>query len=126
MMSTALRITETTTEHEPAAVLALAGELDLLSAPELYQRGARALENRSSLILDMSGVGFCDSSGFNALVRLRRRAEEAGGQLILAAPPHQVESLLALSGTQVLFPVHATLEEARAAHHGRSERTPRR
>ncbi len=114
-MSSAARIEDTTGAREQAAELAMTGELDLLVAPELYQRGAHALEEHHSLILDLSGVTFCDSSGFNALIRLRRRAEEAGGRLLLAAPPRQVELLLALSGAQALLPTYATVEEARAA-----------
>lgn len=113
-MSSPMKIRELTAEHEHAAVLAMSGDLDLLAAPELYQRGAHAVEGRHNLILDLSGVTFCDSSGFNALIRLRRRAEEAGGRLLLAAPPEQVVRLLALSGAQVLFPTTETLDEARA------------
>ena len=115
-MSSPMEIREITEEHDRAAVLSLVGELDVLTAPECYQRGAHAIEDRHSLVLDMSGVTFCDSSGFNALVRLRRRAEEAGGRLVLAAPPQQVLSLLALSGAEAFFPVLETVAEARAAY----------
>lgn len=114
-MSNPMEIREATAEHEHAAVLALSGDLDLLAAPEVYQRGSHAVEDRHNLILDLSKVTFCDSSGFNALIRLRRRAEEAGGRLLLAAPPEQVVRLLALSGAQVLFPITETVDEARAA-----------
>jgi len=113
-MSSPIEIRELTEAHGPAAVLAMSGDLDLLAAPELYQRGAHAVEDRHNLILDLSGVTFCDSSGFNALIRLRRRAEEAGGLLVLAAPPEQVRRLLALSGAEVLFPTTETLAQARA------------
>lgn len=113
-MSSPIEIREITAAHERAAVLVMSGDLDLLAAPEVYQRGAHAVEARHNLILDLSGVTFCDSSGFNALIRLRRRAEEAGGRLVLAAPPEQVVRLLALSGAQILFPTTETLDQARA------------
>jgi anti-sigma B factor antagonist len=114
-MSNPLKIDEITRTDDRAAVISMAGELDLATAPELYSRAATSLETRPILILDMSGITFCDSSGFNALIRLRRRAEEAHGRLILAAPPDQVLRLLALSGAESIFHVYAGLDEARAA-----------
>lgn len=108
-----LEVTET---RERLAVLSAVGELDLLTAPELYQLGAATIEEHPTLILEMSGVTFCDSSGFNALLRLRRRSVDAGGQLVLAAPPDQVQRLLALTGAEGAIPVHPTLTQARAAH----------
>jgi anti-sigma B factor antagonist len=114
-MSEQLRV-EVTEARERLAVVTAAGELDLLTAPELYQLGAGTIEEHPTLILEMSGVTFCDSSGFNALLRLRRRALDAGGQLVLAAPPDQVERLLALTGAEGAIPVHPTLAQARAAH----------
>ena len=99
----------------PLAVLRAVGELDLLTAPELYQLGAATVDDHPRLILEMSGVGFCDSSGFNALLRLRRRAMDAGGRLVLAAAPEQVQRLLALTGAEGAIPVRPTLAEAREA-----------
>jgi anti-sigma B factor antagonist len=120
-MNNPVQIEEITQADEQAAVIAVAGELDLLAAPELYQRAVSALEGRQDLIIDMSRVTFCDSSGFNALIRLHRRAKEAGGQLTLAAPPDQVTRLLTLSGAESIFPTRATLAEARAAHTAASD-----
>jgi anti-sigma B factor antagonist len=115
-MSDPLEIDEITRTDDQAAVISMAGELDLATAPELYTRAATSLEKRPILILDMSGITFCDSSGFNALIRLRRRAEEAEGRLVLASPPDQVRRLLALSGAESIFHIYGSLDEARAAH----------
>lgn len=113
-MSTSMQIDEIAPADGRAAVLAMSGDLDLLSAPELYQRGAQALADRRKLILDMSRVTFCDSSGFNTLLRLRRRAEEADVGLVLAALPNQVRRLLVLSGAEMMFTTTASLGEAQA------------
>ncbi|MFC8001963.1 STAS domain-containing protein [Streptomyces olivaceus] len=58
-------------------------------------------------------VVFCDSSGFNALLRLRHRALEAGSRLALAAPPDAVGRLLTLTGANTVFPLYGSLAEAR-------------
>ena len=100
------------------AVITMAGELDMVAAPDLYQNAITALEQHPHLILDMVGVTFCDSSGFNALLRLHRRAEEADGRLVLAAPPPQVLRLLTLTGGDTVLSVRGSLTEARAAQPG--------
>ncbi|MBM9623901.1 STAS domain-containing protein [Streptomyces zhihengii] len=94
------------------AVLHVTGELDMSTAPSLYRRGTAALSSPDvALILDLSQLSFCDSSGFNTLLRLRRRAQEARG-LALVAPPEQVLRLLALCGDDDIIPVHPDLATA--------------
>ncbi|MFJ4628279.1 STAS domain-containing protein [Streptomyces sp. NPDC088847] len=95
------------------AVTTVTGELDVRSAPAVYRRALEALTRCPLVVVDLSGVTFCDSSGFNALLRLRRRAEEAGTRLALAAPPGQVARLLALTGADTVFPVYGSLAAAR-------------
>src|SRR5947208_1651758 len=82
-----------------AAVLALAGELDLSSAPELE----RALEEASAqaverLILDLAELSFMDSTGVSVLIRAKQEAEARGGVIAVRAPNGQVRRLLGLVG----------------------------
>ncbi|MEW2545999.1 STAS domain-containing protein [Streptomyces sp. NPDC047002] len=98
------------------AVVSVEGDLDLNTAGELYARAGALLAAQPLMVMDLSGVAFCDSSGFNSLLRLRRRADEAGGQLVLAAPPPNVARLLALTGAEGVFAVYGTRSEALAAH----------
>lgn len=102
----------------PLAVARLDGELDMMSAPEVYVRATELLESHPHLVLDLSGVTFCDSTGFNVLLRLRRRVLEAEGWLALAAPPPKVGQLLALTGTEDVFAVYDSPAAAVAAHPG--------
>ncbi|MEU0005683.1 STAS domain-containing protein [Streptomyces sp. NPDC006314] len=97
-------------------VAAVAGPLDLHTAPRLYRHATHVLQRYPSLILGLAGVTFCDSSGLNSLIRLRRRAQEAGGRLILAGPPPQLARMLALTGADTILPVHGSVAEAQAAH----------
>ncbi|MER7927272.1 MULTISPECIES: STAS domain-containing protein [unclassified Streptomyces] len=96
------------------AVTTVTGDLDAGTAPAVYRQALKAISRSPLLVLDLTGTTFCDSSGFNALLRLRRRAEESGGQLALAAPPAQVTRLLTLTGGNVIFPVYSGVAEARA------------
>ncbi len=64
------------------------------------------------VIVDMSGVAFCDSTGMNVLLSSLRRARERGGQLELAAPRAAVRKILQVTGLDSVFTV---LDESVAA-----------
>jgi anti-sigma B factor antagonist len=88
-------------QHSDAhgVVLALAGELDLSSAPELE----RALEEAGALpvkrlILDLAELSFMDSTGVSVLVRTKQRADGGGRILAVRSPNGQVRRLLELVG----------------------------
>lgn len=99
-------------------VAEVVGELDMSTATAFYVRATALLDDHPDQILDLSGVTFCDSSGFNAVLRLRRRVEETGGWFALAAPPLQIGRLLTLTGAETVFAVYDTRDEAVAAHPG--------
>lgn len=106
----------TVTERQGRLTVAsMSGELDLSTAAEAYVRAAELLGGGPDLVVDLSGVTFCDSSGFNVLLRLRRRVVEAGGRLALAAPPLQIGRLLTLTGADAVFAVYGDVAEAVAA-----------
>lgn len=98
-----------------AAVAAVRGELDVNTAPTLYHDATALLGRHPILVLDLGEVGFCDSSGFNALLRLHRRARELRGEVVLAAPPSPITRLLALTGADSALPLYDTLPAALAA-----------
>jgi anti-anti-sigma factor len=64
------------------------------------------------IIVDLAGLEFIDSSGVAALARGRRRARQAGGDLILAAPQQKVTRVLAITRLADAFSVYATVEDA--------------
>jgi anti-anti-sigma factor len=67
------------------AVLSLVGEIDMLTAAGLSARvGEALLDCPSRVVLDMSGVTFCDSQGLGTLVVLSRKAASAQSVLVLA------------------------------------------
>lgn len=114
-MTTALRI-ETADTRGRTTALTVAGDLDLHTAPTLDHRVKEVLGDRSTVIVELTGITFCDSSGLNTLLRLRRRAQETGSQFVLAAPPPQMLRLLTITGAGRIFTIHGSLAEARQAH----------
>jgi anti-sigma B factor antagonist len=92
-------------------VLALAGEIDLYTAPRLQAEltAALAAAKSAQIVVDMSAVEFCDSTGMNVLLAAHRLATEKGGDLTLAAPRPPVRKILEVTGLQSVFTIHDDL-----------------
>jgi len=80
-------------------IVVLTGEIDLHTAPRLTGAVDAALvESPVRVVLDMSGVTFCDSRGLGTLVILARAASRARAVLVLANLGDFLKRLLAVSG----------------------------
>jgi anti-sigma B factor antagonist len=104
----------TTWSQGDHTVLLVAGEIDLYTAPKLQSELTAALRHSPArLIVDMSGVEFCDSTGINVLLAAHRTARERGGELQLAGPGSATRKVLQVTGLESVFtvldePVRAT------------------
>ncbi|MEU5906952.1 STAS domain-containing protein [Micromonospora sp. NPDC047527] len=79
--------------------LRLAGELDMSTAPELtaaIDRLTAAGERR--MVLDLSDLTFCDSTGMAVFVRGDNRAAADGGWLRLTGAVGRVDRVLRVTG----------------------------
>jgi anti-sigma B factor antagonist len=86
---------------------AVQGELDLNTAPELDEPLKEALEDAAdaSVLIDLSGCEFIDSTGIALIVRAWQRVDrEAGGEgrgrLAICCSNDQVERLLKITGVE--------------------------
>lgn len=84
-------------------VAALAGAMDWHTARQLCEETTSLVEVNPRLVLDVSAVTFCDSSGLSALVQLRRLALDAGGSVVLTSVPGHLMRLLEISGLGPVF-----------------------
>ncbi|MFI6070938.1 STAS domain-containing protein [Actinoplanes sp. NPDC051343] len=103
------------TEHvtESIVVLTATGEIDRESQSVLGEAAASALEgDNDRLVIDLSAVSFCDSSGLSLFVRLHRRLAERGGSLRLAGAQPLVRTVLEATNLHRLFPAYPTVEQA--------------
>jgi len=84
-----LRI-ETRTEG-PVRVLELSGDLDLAGTGVLDQALADVESGRpATLVIDLRGVGFMDSSGLRSVIMAAQRAEEDARRFALVPGKKQV------------------------------------
>jgi anti-anti-sigma factor len=98
----------------PACTIArLEGELDIATVPALRERllGLLGLLGPGVrlLIIDLSGVSFCDVAGLAVLIGTQRRATVLGIAVRLADPRPQVAKLLRITGLDHRFTICATL-----------------
>ncbi|MFD4032204.1 STAS domain-containing protein [Streptomyces sp. NPDC058637] len=107
------------TEQGEWTVLRIRGELDLVSSPVVRQsvHGAVA-EGQHDVVLDLSGVLFCDSSGVGVLIASRHLMKSCGGRLRLILPARgavdgsHVNKVLGALGVRRLFEVYPDAESA--------------
>ncbi|SEG76607.1 anti-sigma B factor antagonist [Thermomonospora echinospora] len=88
------------------AVVTATGELDLYTAPRLQTALAAVLRDQAGrVVVDLSGVEFCDSTGMNVLLAAMKRLKEQGGAFELAAPRPAVRRILQVTGLDGVFTI---------------------
>jgi anti-sigma B factor antagonist len=80
-------------------VLHVSGELDLATSGRMLDEAA----GLDPILLDLSAVTFMDSTGVDALIRLRRLAAERDSELRLVASSRAVQGVLTASGLKALL-----------------------
>ncbi|MDF3149408.1 MULTISPECIES: STAS domain-containing protein [unclassified Streptomyces] len=91
-------------DHTTRALITLAGEIDLATAPLV--RAALAACMRDGILtadVDLTAVTFCDASGLNAFITASRLATEAGMTLHLHCPPPAMARIIEITGCGFLF-----------------------
>jgi anti-sigma B factor antagonist len=94
-------------------VIALAGEVDLYTAPELKQQLLEVIgEGATNVIVDLSDTTFIDSTTLGVLVGGVKRLRPNGGQLSLVCSDRNITKIFEITGLDKVFPIHATRSEA--------------
>jgi anti-sigma B factor antagonist len=103
-------------QPRPGTVLFVVhGDLDLHSADELGDRLVSAVQRGpSSLVIDLSDVGFVDSQGLGALLRGTRRFRAGEGRFRLVVPAPEIRRLFEITALDRVFPLDTTREQALA------------
>jgi len=91
----------------------LAGALDIATIPALRERLVNVLGSAARLlIIDLSGVSFCDVAGLAMLIDTQRRASGQGVTVRLAAPRPQLAKLLRTSRLDRSFTICSVVDSA--------------
>lgn len=95
-------------------VYVLRGEFDLAVSAKLADL-LQADPGADRIVLDMTEVGYCDSSCLQVLLRLGTRLRDAGGRFAIATTVAAVVRPVELLGLGTVMPLHPTVAAARAS-----------
>jgi anti-anti-sigma factor len=102
-----------TTREGPCAIVSVGGEIDPDTAGELTEAALTAMrEIGPSLVLDLSGVTFMDSTGLKVLLAVKQRAQLAGGRLVLTGATRSVRRVVSITGLDDTFEARDNVEAA--------------
>ncbi len=100
-------------ETPEATVVVLAGEIDLHQSPALHAALVDVASRRPRrLVLNMTEVGYMDSSGVGTLVELLRRVNNYKGKLALVNLSQRVRGVFEITKLDKFFQIHASEEQA--------------
>ena len=98
------------------ALLAVSGDADLHSAPELRESLRDAIdEGSTTIVLDLSETTFVDSTALGVLLGGMKRLREQEGRIRLVVPRPEVRRVFEITMLDRIFPLHETRDEALAA-----------
>jgi anti-sigma B factor antagonist len=96
-------------------VLAVGGEIDVHTAPQLRGAVTELLDRGvAALVVDLEAVQFLDSTGLGVLVEAHQAVSEAGGTLDVVCSSERLLKVFTITGLAQVFTIHDSVEAATA------------
>ena len=105
------------TSHEQGGrtVVAVGGEIDVYTAPQLRERlNDLVADGQYHLVVDMQGVEFLDSTGLGVLVGGLKKVRAHNGSLQLICSQDRLLKIFRITGLAKVFTIHDSAEAAAA------------
>jgi anti-sigma B factor antagonist len=97
-------------------VVAVRGEIDLFTAPELKSALADAIESgRTRIVVDLTDTTFLDSTALGVLIGAVKRLRSRDGRLTIVNVDENIAKTFEITGLDQIFPISGTRGEAVAA-----------
>jgi anti-sigma B factor antagonist len=108
-----VEVTVTSRTTGARTVVQVTGEIDVYTAPLLREELASLIgaEHRE-LLVDLTGVGFMDSTGLGVLVGALKKVRTLGGDLQLVISSEKVLKVFRITALTQVFTIHETLDAA--------------
>ncbi len=98
-------------EESGAVIVALEGDVDLQSSPDARKVLLECVGRKKPVLVDLSGVGYIDSSGVASLVESLQTARKSGSNLILVAVSEGALRVLQLARLDKVFTICDSVED---------------
>jgi len=92
-------------EQDQAVIVALDGDVDLQSSPDARKVLLECVGKKKPVLVDLSNVGYIDSSGVASLVEGLQTAKKAGSSLVLVAVSEGALRVLQLARLDKVFTI---------------------
>src|SRR3954468_4120579 len=94
-------------------VVAVRGEIDLFTAPELKQKLTDAIEaGKSRIVVDLSDTTFLDSTALGVLIGAVKRLRTRDGALVIVNTDQNIAKTFEITGLDQIFTILATRDDA--------------
>jgi anti-sigma B factor antagonist len=100
---------------EDVTVVAITGEIDGNTAPEVQAQIVPLVAADAKIVLDMTGVSYMSSAGLRVLLVIYRRVAGQGGTVVLVGLSQDLEDTMSLTGFLEFFDHYKTVDEGVAA-----------
>ncbi|UQX88138.1 STAS domain-containing protein [Jatrophihabitans telluris] len=109
-----LSLNQSTVDAHP--VVDVRGEVDVHTASHLRDRLTQVIDSTDApVVVDLSSLGFIDSTGLGALVAARNHSEERGSALLLVCNSDRLLKLFRITGLHEVFSIHDSVPAAIAS-----------
>ncbi len=97
------------------AVLNVAGEVDVFTAPKIREQLIDLVEQGDhNIIVSLEGVEFLDSTGLGVLVAGLKRVKMHDGTLSVVCTKEKILKIFRITGLTKVFPIYETTDAAMA------------
>jgi anti-sigma B factor antagonist len=97
-------------------VIAVSGEIDLYTAPDLKAVLSQVIEEGATgVVIDLSGTTFLDSTGLGVLIGALKRLRSRDGALAVVNVDDSIARTFEITGLDQIFVIRGSRDEALAA-----------
>lgn len=93
-------------------ILALEGDIDANSAPDISSQVLTITESESKILMDLTKVAYMSSAGLRMLLKLYRTINNDGKKLVLVGLSEDIKDTMEVTGFLPFFTISPTVEEA--------------
>lgn len=94
-------------------VIAVVGEVDLFTAPDLKRTASGAIDSGARcIVVDLSETRFLDSTGLGVLIGIAKRVRPSGGDVAIVNTEPNTAATFAITGIDGVLTVVETREQA--------------
>jgi anti-sigma B factor antagonist len=94
-------------------VVAVRGEIDLFTAPELKSALSEAIESgHTRIVVDLTDTTFLDSTALGVLIGAVKRLRSRDGRLTIVNVDDNIAKTFEITGLDQIFPISSTRDDA--------------